>query len=221
MTDREENYLSMMQKVVLFLDRYAARLADVPSVAVAHTELKLLITNLFEQASIGTSNLTGYASQKKRLRNGLQQLTHRVSYALVSYAFDQGLGALEREFTIAPSVLGKLRGNDLYTFSKRVYMAANEATMPANLAAYRVTPALLTDMNNHLTDYFAALSRPVEKRRQRKAANQEVKTYFGEARLLLTKRLDRYLSLYRYSDEKMYRAYIASRAINHTRSTTR
>ena len=219
MDDNQENYLSMLQKVLLFLTEHSTMLLEVPSIATDQGTLNTIVQAWLDDASEGSADLTGHTLNKKTLRADLHKVIFKISRGLTSWASDNNDFKMRNKFDFTDSDWNEMRDNDFYIAAKRSFETANTAPMDTNLAAYRITATDLTNAGVLLGSYYSAIPEPKEKIGERSAANKMLEVHEEAARKLLEEKLDGKIDLFKSDHLEEWEEYQAARGIDDTGSS--
>lgn len=216
MNSRNEDKLSMYNKVRLFLKDHIADIsAIIPSAAAAKSDFDNQIGDLMLVAAQSGAQTTGYTQIKENARVKLEQIMLKAVRSLKAYSIDSSMPDLRAQTEYSRSEIERFRDGDLYTTALRIHGLTQVHI--AALIDYAFTPANLTTLKGNITTFFEVIQLPKDKIGERSSYNKLIDIKISEIDTLLRDRLDTYMSLVEFDDVQLYEQYRSARSIDTSR----
>ena len=194
-----------------FLDENSAVLGTVPALVAAILEFQANIKALEAATEKQVIDITGFAKDKAEAEDAMIGLTLAVAGGTRAYATVIGDSVLAEKMNVTTSALRKHRDAVVAQHSQGIHNEANAVV--ASLADYGVTPAVLTDLQNAIDRYVAAIAAPRAAITDRKGATAEIRELMKDTTKLLVKRIDSLVEQFRVTNPDLVRGYEDARII--------
>jgi hypothetical protein len=210
MTTKQENKLSMFMVARDYLAKNSAITATLPNFDDFNTRLVDGIIQIQNICELQEFDKRGLAVSKMKYKNKLIELAFDVSRKLVAYALFINNDKLFKEADYSESDLVKSADTILYNRCRVIYDRAVEFT--AELAAYGVTHAMLTDLQTVLGNYNAAIPRPRIGISEKKQATEQLVVWIENVDQALLQ-IDVLVDVVRLSEPLFHSGYLTARMI--------
>ena len=211
MTQSQENRMSMFYATDKFLDENSAVLGTVPALVAATLEFQANMKAIEGAVEKQVIDITGFAKDKAEAEDAMIGLTLAVAGGTRAYATVIGDSVLAEKMNVTTSALRKHRDAVVAQHSQGIHNEANAVV--ASLADYGVTPAVLTDLQNAIDRYVAAIAAPRVAITDRKGATAEIRELMKDTTKLLVKRIDSLVEQFRVTNPDLVRGYEDARII--------
>ncbi|MFT3739162.1 MAG: PEGA domain-containing protein [Breznakibacter sp.] len=211
MTSMQEDKLSMYYVVKGICEKYQSVWAANVVFAATYDLWVAKIPLIEQNRDVQTMETSGVTTDKKSKRAAMVEGVLFIAKRLQSYAHVAGDPEILESVRYSASDMKKARDTDVVGICNAVLTRAN-ANVTA-LAAYGVTPALISESQAAITAYSATLSKPTAAKAQTKTATENLARLFKEADDLLVKRLDLDIELFKVTDPDFYSQYRTGRII--------
>ena len=216
MNSRNEDKLSMYEKVKLFLKDHIAQIeALIPNTATVKTELDQKIDELMVIISNAGEQTTGYTLIKENARIELENAMVRIIRGLKAVAVDNNLLALKNKVDYSRSSIERLRDSEIYTTGLRIAHLAEENKDA--LANYATPFAHITHLKSLNAAFFEVIQLPKDKIGERASYNSLIDVKLNEIDKLLRDKLDTYMSIIELDEATLYTQYRSARSIDDSR----
>lgn len=193
------------------LDDNPEKWNTIPVLVNLKNELDELLQRMQEQDALASNDSKSVTEQKNALRDILTQKTVMMAGAISSFAAITGDDELARQMHLTPSDFVQAKETDIESMVQPVIDAA--VANSEALADYGVLPDQVTELETSLDDFKEKIGKPRHIRNQKFAAIKMIDQLIDEGRDLLTKKLDKLMIRFRYSDESFYDSYNRARTI--------
>ena len=211
MKRHEANKLNMLKAVNAVLESSTTIVTEYPALSEAATELKTKIAEINAIDNKFSTSIDGKTSTKNMLEDELIEDLMPVKAALYAYAVrnkNEELKTLTKE---SESTLKRMRDPE---FLQKAELIKTEAQKHlADFAAYKITEAVLTELQEKITAFGEALDGKDTGFANRSALRIALTEKFDEADSILTELLDALIELVRKSNTLFYDQYYAARVI--------
>lgn len=211
MTDRQSNYLDMYG-VVLTL--YTANQAVIDAVAARATafgafqnNVTAINTNVANQ-SLVVMGVSADKAQARATLNGLSQVIFGLARTW-ALAVDDLTSAGEFDFSL--SEIGRVKDDSIIPFLEHRLAIVN-GNLPA-LADYGITPALVTQWEDAISDYGSVVSAPRSAIVSRSTSTAQLRQLFNTVQRLLRDTIDPLMLPFKGSDPELFTQYRKARII--------
>ena len=160
-----------------------------------------MVTSLTDLIAAQQSATTGFAADKAREEEELENIAHEISEALADWFEDQGKQAEAAAIDLSLSTWQGLRDTDLLAKAKLLHqkLSAALATDATALADYGLDAADATLLAKETSDYETLIANPAAAISGRKALTAALRPKFREVAQLLAK-LDRIVLRFRKTE---------------------
>ncbi|KAF0140046.1 MAG: hypothetical protein FD122_2807 [Stygiobacter sp.] len=211
MKRHEANKLNMLKAVNAVLESSITIVSEYPALSEAATELKTKIAEVNAIDNKFSTSIDGKTSTKNMLEDELIEDLMPVKAALYAYAVrnkNEELKTLTKE---SESTLKRMRDPE---FLQKAELIKTEAQKHlADLAAYKITEAVLTELQEKITAFGEALDGKDTGFANRSALRIALTEKFDEADSILAEQLDALIELVRKTNILFYDQYYAARVI--------
>ena len=216
MNARNEDKLSMYEKVRLFLKDHLQQIGDfIPSVIDVKIEFNTQLDALMEIIANAGSQTTGYTLIKENARKELEQSMVRIIRGLKAVAVDNNLFDLKAKAEYSRSEIERLRDSDIYTTGIRIAKLAEEHR--SSLSNYSISFDHIIHLKNLNAAFFEVIQLPKDKIGERASYNKLIDTKLNQIDKILRDKLDTYMSIIEFDEETLYSQYRSSRNIDSSR----
>ena len=209
MNSIQENKLSMYYVLRSTCDKYQSTWVTNAVFAATYNlwlgKLPLIEQNRDAQI-IETSGITTDKSDK---RAAMVEKALFIVSRLQSYANTTSNVELNAGVSYTQSDLRKSRDGDLVGICNSIVTKATANA--ANIVNYGVTAAMITELQGAIIAFSATLPKPKAAKSQTKTATENLRILFKEADLLLTKRLDLDIEMFKTTKPDFYSQYKTAR----------
>ena len=211
MKRHEANKLNMLKAVNAVLEGNITIVTEYPALGEAATELKTKIAEINAIDNKFSTSIDGKTSTKNMLEDELIEDLMPIKAALYAYAVrnkNEELKTLTKE---SESTLKRMRDPE---FLQKAELIKTEAQKHlTDLAAYKITEAVLTELQEKITAFGEALDGKDTGFANRSALRIALTEKFDEADSILTEQLDALIELVRKTNTLFYEQYYAARVI--------
>ena len=211
MKRHEANKLNMLKAVNAVLESSTTIVAEYPALSEAAIELKSKIAEINAIDMKFSTSIDGKTSTKNMLEDELIEDLMPVKAALYAYAVKNKNEELKMLTKESESTLKRMRDPE---FLQKAELIKTEAQKHlADLAAYKITEAVLTELQEKITAFGEALDGKDTGFANRSALRIALTEKFDEADSILTEQLDALIELVRKTNTLFYDQYYAARVI--------
>ena len=211
MTDRQENYLSMFRTVIAVCDQNLTLITPITALNTAYNTFKTKVTVIYATAKQQGIQLTGVAEDKMVLKRNLAHTGNIVAMVVKAYAVSKGDNTLKAEVDFAESTLFANRDETIINNCQTIYDRAN--TNLAALAAFGITTAVMTTLQNALTAFRTKVAAPTVARDVRAVATENLVLQLDEANSILRNQVDNNIKIFQLSNPDFWKLYRNARKI--------
>lgn len=185
MNGKQESRLGMFKDVNTHLLTYSAITENLPEFSVIHTEFQGNITQIERIANLQSFDKTGFAKEKKQLKDVLALLTLDNSRKLEAFGKMKGNIVFTREVTFSRSKLKDAKDNVIAVYARMIYDKAQENL--DSLGAYGITQETQSVLLNTINSYNASIGKPRLGQKEKKDATESLAYLFKKQDELLDK----------------------------------
>lgn len=211
MNDKQITIYSMFTVVDAVFDVNAAKVATVPALVAAHTNLKARINAISNTSEQQKTITTGVTPDKNATRDSLRTTTLINAGLLNAYAVSINDIILQSISKVTLSELIRMKDDEIGERAQTIHDKANANI--AALAPFGITPAILTSYQTLINNYNTKAPAPRAAASQKVALTTEVKTLLIETRAYLKKTVDSLMLNFKTTDVEFYNTYKAAREI--------
>jgi hypothetical protein len=214
MTDRQEDWMSMMQTLLVIRGHNAAEIAAIPDLDSDFDDLKTEITAIHTLSQTQLRRTTGVARDKKAVRMELVEMTTTVSGAVKAYASKAKNHTLFQEVKYTNSQLRDMRDEALAPTCRLVHQRAN-----ANLAALAgrgIDALLLADFMALINEFDGRSESTRVATVEKSTATAGIVTHLKSGLKIVKERLDGGMRIFTLSQPELYITYRHARKIVNT-----
>lgn len=208
---KNENRFSMFYTVLEVCAKWVGAWTPLVPFKAAHDEVALNVKAIEQATQTQEKSLTGLALNKRYKKDAMVKAAVDVAQATYAYAVDKGLVVLQEEVNYSASDLYKERDAVIGQACQNIHTAANGAI--ADLAAYGVVPADLTNLQTAIDAYVSVVSNPRAGLTVRKGATAEIDMLVRNTMKILTHRMDKMMPEFEESSPEFYQEYFDARII--------
>lgn len=213
MTNKQEDKLGMFLKCHLFLQNNASVLAINPAFANGQTLLDDNNTKIIDKDSTATRKLNGFTLAKKEQRKITETHILAVAAACHGYYTTHFDAAQQILSNVNKSELTLAREANILIYADSIFKMATPIV--ASLLPWGIDNSYLTDLDNNAIAFKTCLKKQNEEKVNSKVAVKEVAALFAANNALLED-LDNQMGVYEFTNEKLYKTWKLSRAINNS-----
>ena len=211
MTNDQENHYSMFKATEKTCDENIALITPITALADIYDHFKATLNKIKQEVVKQETPITGVAEDKEVLRLDLAHYCFVIASLILTYARRVNNNTLKAAVNIAKRDLEKDRDSTLVTDCQRIADKADENI--AALAAYGVTPAMVTTLKDK-TDAFAAIvADPTHALDHRIVYTENLRVLVKTANDILRFDMDPNMELFSITAPQFYMLYQASRQI--------
>lgn len=215
MNNRDEDKLSMYEKVQLFLNNHIGDITPIiPNTSVAKADFDQKIQDLMFTIANAGMQTTGYTQIKENARQQLERNVLRIIRSLKAVAIDNNYLDLKAKSDYSRTAVERLRDSEIYTTTLRIYDLATNYQV--QLSNYAITPTIIADLKSYNDAFFAVIQLPKDKIGERASYNQLIELQMGEVDTILKDRLDTYMDLMEFDYPQLYIQYKSARSIDNS-----
>lgn len=213
MNNRNEDKLSMYQKVKLFLkDHITSIVSIIPNTATVKTDFDQKLDDLMLTVANAGMQTTGYTQIKENARQQLETSLLRIIRGLKVVAIDNNYPDLKAKSEYTRTEVERLRDSEIYTTTLRISDLAQ--TYQSQLANYAITNTHIQDLQSYNQAFFEVIQLPKDKIGERASYNRLIELQMAEIDALLKTKLDTYMDIIEFDLPQLYLQYKSSRAID-------
>lgn len=204
MTSKQESQLGMFTDVSAQIMKFPEVTGTLPDFEITFNEFGQNITGIEKIANLQSFDKTGYAKEKKQLRNVVEMLTLDNSLKLEAYGMVKSNIILTKEVSFSKSRLRKAKDNILAVFAQMIYDKAQENL--EGLGAYGITQETQSVLLNTINAYKASVGKPRLGQKDKKEATRQLSELFTRQEALLEK-MDALINIIRLKNPDFYNRY--------------
>ena len=215
MNNRQEDKMSMYEKVVYFLNQNINTISPVVgAVTQVKTDFEQKLDAIIQVDTLASMDITGYTEVKSQKRKAMELLTLKVGRAITAYATFSNQSDLKEKANYTKTGIERMRDTECYTTARRIY----ELAMPivTDLQPFTVDIQVLKDLDIAKEAFFQVLQLPKSKIGERVTQNEQINQLLAEADSILKDKLDIYMALLEFDYAALYSQYQNARAIDVT-----
>jgi hypothetical protein len=156
--------------------------------------------------------ITGYAAQKKALRNALTEMSVTIMKAAYAYAVANGNVTLAAKMKTSRSRLKNMKYINLTAYVQGSINLISP--LVASLGDYGITPTMLTLWQTEKDKLEQVVSNPKNAIARRTAVNKDIQNTLRQCMILLTEQADQIGLSFKTLNENYYNQYLANRRLN-------
>jgi hypothetical protein len=211
MNDTQEDYLSMFNVVIERCEENIALISPIPMLLQTLADFKAKVQEIKDTAMEQGTVLTGIAEDKRNLKRNLAYSSNITAKIVSGYASTQENLILKAEVDYSEYELFTMRDEIIYAHCQKIHDRAQEHILA--LADCGLTPQIIADMQQAITDFEDFSAEPTLALNKRKIATETLITLFVETKQLLRERMDTNMSLFKLTNMHFYRLYKVSRKL--------
>ncbi len=215
MNNRNEDKLSMYEKVQLFLNNHISDISPIiPNTVTAKADYDQKIQDLMLTIANAGMQTTGYTQIKENARQQLEKSLLKMIRGLKAVSIDNNYLDLKAKSDYSRTSVERLRDSEAYTTALRIFdLAVNYQTQLAN---YAISAVNIQDLKAYNDAFFAVIQLPKDKIGERASYNQLITLQMDGVDSLLKERLDTYMDLIEFDLPQLYAQYKSSRSIDNS-----
>lgn len=211
MNDYQENHLSMFKTVNEVCNQNIALITPITALNDAYTTFVTNLGLINDVVLQQTLQIEGVAEDKTVLKYKLARIGSIVSNVVKAYAISIGDNTLKREVDYSESDLRRSRDVTIQLHCQTIYNLAN--THLAALAAFGITPTVMTTLATAISDYQVKMQSPTVARDERAVATVNLASVITETNDLLRFQIDNNMRIMELSEPDFYKLYKNARKI--------
>ena len=209
MNTSQENKLSRYYVINSTCQKYNDTWVDDAVFAASYHQWSALIPLIEENRDAQTPETTGITTDKTAKRAVMIEKTLFMENRLQSYANTIGNSELLESVSYSASDLKKARDTVVVGICNTV--RAKATANAADIEAYGVTAALITDLQDAIDAYSATLPKPKAAKSQTKTATENLRELFKKSEKYLKEHLDLDIAVYKTKSPEFYSQYNTAR----------
>lgn len=207
----QSNKYNMFKTVLALLKANTARTAVVRAFAAALATFEGIVETIGIKERERSDNSTGKLDVRDNAEDALVEAVVPVSSAVMAYASATKNTELYDKARVKKSILYHLRDNELVLKAKTILALAQQYV--DKLGDYAVTAQTLTELQQDITDFEAAMADLGKGLSGRSGARIAVHDAFDAADDVLKNQLDKMMETVKQTDLQFFNEYIAARVI--------
>ncbi len=211
MNDTQEDYLSMFNVVIERCEENIDLISPIPMLLQSLADFKAKVQEIKDTSMEQGTVLTGIAEDKRNLKRNLAYRSNITAKIVTGYASTQQNLILKAEVDYSEYELFTMRDEIIHAHCQNIHDRAQENIVA--LAACGLTPQMIADMQQAITDFEDFSAEPTLALNKRKIATENLITLFVETKQLLRERMDSNMSLFKLTNPHFYRLYKVSRKL--------
>ena len=211
MNQVQENRMSMAYAAIQVLDQNTLIWNGVPAMVQVHTEFKANLTALEGAVAKQVADIKGHAKDKAAAEEKMIIKALAMAGSVMAFATVNNDNGLADSMDITPSELNRYRDSVVAQRCQTVHDAAN--TNIVALAAFGILPADVTALQTLIDTYVALIPQPRNMITARKGATAEIGALVRDTMKLLTRRIDRLIMQFNFSNPEFVKQYFDARII--------
>ncbi|WNM20382.1 carboxypeptidase-like regulatory domain-containing protein [Flavobacterium capsici] len=216
MDARQEDVLSMQIVTVDLLEHTDTAILDrMPQIVTVTAALRAKVETLRNFKNGQMLNRSGNRMTKEEIRVEMTQKGFETAAAVCAYAIAESNEVLEMEVTYVYSDLERMRDTDVADTCQSIHEIA--FPLLTELADYGVTAESLGKLKDAIIEFNTAMPKPRQGIVTRKTITEQIALLFEECSELLF-RIDKLVTMVRFSEPTFYSDYFGSRRIVDTGS---
>jgi hypothetical protein len=185
MNGKQESRLGMYKDVDSHLLAFSALTSDLPEFNAIHIEFTANIGNIEKIANLQSFDKTGFAKEKKQLKDVLAMLVLDNSRKLEAFGKLKGNIVLVKEVVFSHTKLKDAKDNMITVYAQMVYDKAQENLQ--FLGAFGITQETQSVFLNMINSYKASIGKPRLGQKEKKDATTNLAFLFKKQDELLDK----------------------------------
>lgn len=211
MLDKQENKMSMYRVVEKLLDDNNIIWNGTPAFVTTKTAFSSKLTAISTASQQQQAIITGISTDKNILKTSLVDIATPVAAAVIAYASQTNNNELLNAVNYTHTQLIKTRDDMLGDRCQIIHTKANDNLVA--LAAYGITAAVLTTLQNAITTYTTKVPAPGTAKQSKKTATINLRNLFKETDVILKFQLDKLMLVYKTTNSDFYNNYVGGREI--------
>ena len=211
MDSKQENKVSMYNKVRAFFTTNQADYTDYPAILGKVTEFNDLLTRLLAKDGEATEDTKGFTEQKLNNKNELIVNSLPIIGAIKAWSSVSKDFGMRGIVDVTESALRKMRDTDLLVYCLRLKEITT--TNLSSLLMYNVDAAFVANYNTTVKTYNDAIEVTGDKKATRVAAGIAVDTLIVEIDSMLKEVIDSLMLITAKAIPNSYQAYLNARSI--------
>jgi hypothetical protein len=212
MKKNQNQTIKMFQLTSEYLNESDSTLLNgLPGFQECKNEINLNNTKIRSQYDLQTRKITGFAVEKKSIRNELTEVALDISNRVEAYATNTGDLELKKDIHYTVSFLNKISENELISKCDNIHSTAN--SLVSDLSTYGVTPAQLTHFKDLINKFNNTISRSQSEINIGKMATSEI-VHLINANQQQFEKMDLIIKMLKSTAPELVNGYFESRNIN-------
>jgi hypothetical protein len=207
----QENKRTMYEAVLALLSANSAKTAAVAAFATSEAEFRNIVSQIENKSAEYNQATVGRTASKNQAADILVDAVLPMAAALFAYGSKQKDATLKEKAAVNESELRRIRDTELITQTNAILALLNEHLLP--LADYGVTAAKITEFQQKITDFNAALGTRESSLAERVGARTSLADLIRKADEILHEQLDHFMELFRPTEPQFYTEYFTARII--------
>lgn len=211
MKRNEINQLAMLEAVQAFLEKYAAELNKIPSIATLIVELNGILKSIRDLRQVQSKTTEGVTATKNELATMVKEGILKICDALQAYATQTNDRNLMADARITATELKAMRNSDLADKARFVYETASP--LANDLSTWFVTKADIDALTANTELYLKALPSRRSMQNETKVSTAAINAKLSEGKQLLKDKLDKYMKPFRTGNPSLFAEYTNARIV--------
>ncbi len=221
MKAKQQKQLTVQQEVLRVMEQHVAHWQSVAAMKAQYDRFVRNMKKIGDHLKVLETDLASVKAVIPERKSRLVAQLFPVTSALGVYAAEEGDRRLLKRMKVTLPDLERMKADDLVRFSSRVIRTGNDLLAAAagsakkaprfHISDYGLTEQHLGKLKLELGGYVDALSTYREARLQRKKSKVKLTNRINENELILRRKIDRMMHLFRDIHPTFYTAYIRSR----------
>lgn len=207
----QENKLTMYEAVLTLLQENESVLTPYDAMVTSKAEFSTLVGQIRAKGQERGTVTAGKAAGKQQAEDALIAALMEVTAPLYSYGRKSGKTDVKEVADVTEGKLTRMRDTELASRATTIHQKANAEI--ANLGNYGITVAMLTELQNKITVFSAAIGERESSAAARVGMTMSIAELFDKADEFLNEDFDRLMERVRNSDTEFYNKYFAARVI--------
>ncbi len=210
MTKKQSNDYRMFVNTQQYMDLHTFVWNVIAKIVLYKIDLDELISRISAKSE-DADGLESVTERKDTLKGMVEIKISGLSGMLQSYAYDVGKVDFAKTIKATKSDLGDMKEGDLLIFSKMVLKKATKKV--GELADFGIGSEMLTEMQTTVDEFGALVGQPRTILNTKFIALETIEELFAECRILLNKKMDNNMLMFRESNPEYHSGYVRARTI--------
>ncbi|MEI8201941.1 MAG: hypothetical protein WCH34_02955 [Bacteroidota bacterium] len=214
MEDKNENYVTMLNRIILLCVTYHLIVESVPKFDEKITLLKAIRDEINGLAQLLYATTEGITLDKSLKKDEASVKINRVRSVMFGYATETKNEILKNKMELSLSEIKKIRDADFYNYGKLVY---DEAwAIKTLLVPYGISEAKITAINTAIDNFVLVEQQPrltqIELEQKRELLDKKIK----DCKPFLSKEIDKIAIVFEEDEPEFYGLWVKARRLPKT-----